>query len=132
VTFHNHNETVAITDSSGNFNPNGRTVAEYWDYAKSKLGASVYNQRPRGVTVLSSIDPYTWDAHRWNKIIIGPTSRGDVTLLHEFLHWETNGNHELIVDEDHLDLGARGYDVSTDRKASDAINEFFDSNCRNK
>jgi hypothetical protein len=132
VTFHRWNSSAEIKDSSGIFNPNGRTVAEYWDYAKSKLPKSIYNQRPSGVTIISSINPYTWDAHRWNKIIIGPTSKGDVTLLHEFLHWETNGNHTTITDARHLDLEARGYDVSTDEKAKDAINEFFDSNCRNK
>ena len=35
VTFHNWNSPAEIKDSSGNFNPKGRTVADYWGYAKS-------------------------------------------------------------------------------------------------
>jgi RHS repeat-associated protein len=134
VTFHRWNSNAEIKDKDGNFNANGRTVYDYWVYAKSFFNQGLLDPDPRGVTVISSADPQAtiWDAHKWNKIIVGPAYRGGITLLHEFLHWEVNGGHRTVADAQHLNLEAKGYDVSTEQKASDSINEFLQSNCRDK
>jgi hypothetical protein len=85
VTFHSWNSSAEIKDKDGNFHPQGRTVYDYWSYATSTLNMGLLDPNPRGVVVISRVgENPIWDAHKWNKIVVGPTYKGGVTLLHEF------------------------------------------------
>jgi RHS repeat-associated protein len=134
---HVRNGDVRIYNSTSNAQiPNHhQTVSQYWNDVGSRSllnSLGMLTNTIHGMTVVTQANPDMAnhnDARKYNTIIIGPSPRS-TTLIHEFLHWETAGNHLAIADK--LGLSGRGYDVSTDEKAGDAINQFFANNCRNK
>jgi hypothetical protein len=109
-------------------NKGGQTVYEYW------INLPYLKQLANGATVVSgptrnaSGDPdpmgHYNNARVYNTIIINNVS--DVTLIHEFLHWQVSGDHVAIADSNHLDLARFGYQgLEDDDRAGNAINEFF-------
>jgi RHS repeat-associated protein len=140
VRFFAHTSNELIRNS-----PLKETVSQYW--ARKNLGDPVghtvwYNDWGGGYR----------DSRTYGTIILGPgyydpsdetkgafpiyaMNNGNATLtqqnilLHEFLHWETNGGHSVIVDKDHLNLERKGYDISNPARA---LNEFLANDCKTR
>jgi hypothetical protein len=84
------------------YNDNGGGYYDMHQYNTIILGYSFY-------------DPYQYD--RAGLARVGTvTEYRMLTLVHEFLHWETSGNHRVIAEK--LNLAGRGFNIDTEGAAS--------------